>query len=173
MGKKLGLPVIDPARDARDPAKKKHPSVDAARARLGGRVERSERSGAPPAFGPGAYVDARIADGSTVVAVVIFATEREAHVLLDGSRLRRVSHAALSARVGEPPGVLGQLATDARVFGMLVEGEAVRYADDGGEMRGGRLVEKCRYGALVLRDDGAVVAVGFRKLWPLPSAGDA
>ena len=32
--------------------------------------------------------------------------------------------------------------------------------------------EKCRYGALVAKDDGAVLAVGFRKLWPV-AHGDA
>jgi hypothetical protein len=52
----------------------------------------------------------------------------------------------------------------------------VRYADDAGALIDGKLIEKCRWGALVARDDGAVVAVGFRKLWPAPAAnrgGDA
>jgi len=30
----------------------------------------------------------------------------------------------------------------------------------------GKVVEKCRWGALILRDDGSIVSVGFRKLWP-------
>jgi len=37
----------------------------------------------------------------------------------------------------------------------------------------GKVVEKCRWGALVLREDGAVVAVGFRKLWPSPTGASA
>ena len=39
-----------------------------------------------------------------------------------------------------------------------------------GGLLAGKLVEKCRYGALVVREDGAVVAVGFRKLWPAATA---
>ncbi len=28
-------------------------------------------------------------------------------------------------------------------------------------------MEKCRYGAIVVTRDGKLVAVGFRKLWPV------
>ena len=66
-----------------------------------------------------------------------------------------------------------KISADAHVFARLAEGQPVRYADDQGGLLGGKLVEKCRYGALVVRDDGAVVAVGFRKLWPAASAGAA
>lgn len=66
-----------------------------------------------------------------------------------------------------------KLAAEARVFGGMVEGQAIRYADDAGTLMDGKLIEKCRWGALVARDDGAVVAVGFRKLWPAPAMGGA
>jgi len=164
--------VFDRDGDAPRGEKKKRPSVDAARARLGGRDD--DKAGAPPpGLGPGAYVEAIGQSGPPQVAVVVFANADEAHVLLDGARLKKMSFAALSPRSDEPSGVLAKISADARVFAMLVEGQAVRYADDGGTLRAGNLVEKCRYGALVLRDDGAIVAVGFRKLWPVPTAGDA
>ena len=49
----------------------------------------------------------------------------------------------------------------------------MRYADDDRGLRDAKLVEKCRYGALVARDDGTIVAGGFRKLWPATSSGAA
>ena len=93
-------------------------------------------------------------------------------MLLDGIRLR----ASLAVRRrrshegGEVAIELEKIAGDARLFGQLAEGQPVRYADDAGALVNGKVVEKCRWGALVLRDDGAVVAVGFRKLWPSPRA---
>lgn len=65
------------------------------------------------------------------------------------------------------------IAGDARLFGQIVEGQAVRYADEAGALVQGVVIEKCRWGALVRRLDGVVVAVGFRKLWPAASGGAA
>jgi hypothetical protein len=64
------------------------------------------------------------------------------------------------------PRHLALLAADARVFGALHEGQRVRYQADGGGFDHGTLVEKCRFGALVLRADQAVVGVGFRRVGP-------
>jgi hypothetical protein len=170
---KRNLPVLDRvfgeaeaeagAERGAAPNKPKRPSVDAARKRLGGRVDKTDRGAPPAGLTPGSFVDAPGADGAREIAVVLFATASEAHVLLDGARLRRLPHASLARREGAPASsALVKVAADARVFAMLVEGQAVRYADSEGELRAGRLVEKCRYGALVLRDHGAIVAVGFR-----------
>ena len=93
--------------------------------------------------------------------------------LIDGTKLRRVPPAAVERNEGATPSALSTIAADAHVFARLAEGQPVRYADDSGGLLGGKLIEKCRYGALVVRDDGAVVAVGFRKLWPATSAGAA
>jgi hypothetical protein len=101
--------------------------------------------------------------------VVVYAGADEVHVLLDGIRLRRLPAEQLQAHEGATPDELSKLAAEAQVFGMLVEGQAVRYADDAGVLTDGKLIEKCRWGALVARDDGAVIAVGFRKLWPAPA----
>jgi hypothetical protein len=183
VGKKLNLPLFaDPAVVA-TPAKdvRKRPSIDAARARLGGRI--SEIDMPPAGFAPGVIVSFPLASPAARAAgdvrrmsgVVVFASRTEVHVLLDGIRLRRLPPSDLiivkdaSALELE----LGKIAGDARLFGQLVEGQSVRYADDAGSLVNGKVVEKCRWGALVLRDDGAVVAVGFRKLWPSPSGGDA
>src|SRR5690606_38557503 len=106
--------------------------------------------------------------------VVVFASQTEVHVLLDGVRLRRLAPSDLLLHEGGEVAVeLERIAGDARLFGQLVEGQDVRYADDTGGLVSGKVVEKCRWGALVLRRDGAVVAVGFRKLWPATSGGEA
>lgn len=163
MAKKVNLPVV-----AKPAAKK--PSLDAARARLGGR---SEAGPPPPGFSPGLAVTFALPGGERRAAIVIYAGADEIHVLLDPLRLRRFTSADLTPHEGALDDELTKLAADARLFGMLTEGQAIRYADDAGALVDGKLIEKCRWGALVAREDGAVVAVGFRKLWPAPVAGGA
>jgi hypothetical protein len=190
VAKKVNLPLFsDPAMVA-TPAKdvKKRPSIDAARARLGGRI--SEVDTPPAGFAPGVIVTfplgnaAARAEGDTrrMSGVVVFASRNEVHVLLDGIRLRRLPPSDLTIVnenggpiIGDAQTVmeLEKIAGDARLFGLLAEGQSVRYAEDSGTLVTGKVVEKCRWGALVLRDDGAVVAVGFRKLWPSPSGATA
>lgn len=139
------------------PVLPKKPSIDAARARLGGTAQ---GHATPPGLVPGVVVRFE-EDGE---GVVIFASIVEVHVLLDPSRMRRFAPADLAVHEGAHD--LAQLATDARIFGMLHDGQAIRYAVDGGTMVDGIVAEKCRWGALVRRADDTVVAVGFRKLWP-------
>jgi hypothetical protein len=172
VAKKIVLPVLDELtrreRAATAPPKKK-PSIDAARARLGGRAKEDAIVEGRATHAPGMIVRTPKAE----IGVVVYASARETHVLFDGSRLRRLAPEDVELHEGEAPDELGRVAADARVFFLLVESQSVRYADDAGTLRDGKLVEKCRYGALVLRDDGAIVAVGFRKLWPAPRAADA
>jgi hypothetical protein len=172
VGKKVKLPLLADAWSTRssEPAKAvKKPSLDDARNRLGGRTADEEPG--PAGISPGTIVMVAANDGEKHVAVVVFANATEIHVLIDGTKLRRVPPEVVELHGGEPPNELARIAADAQVFGRLSEGLAVRYADDMGGLLGGKLVEKCRYGALVVRDDGAVVAVGFRKLWPASTAG--
>jgi hypothetical protein len=182
VSKKVNLPLFSDPAVVATPAKeiRKKPSIDAARARLGGRINEID---APPAgFAPGVVVTFPLATAAARAAgdlrrmsgVVVFASRSEVHVLLDGIRLRRVPPADLEIHDGSEIAIeLEKIAGDARLFGQLVEGQDVRYADDAGGLVSGKVVEKCRWGALVLRDDGAVVAVGFRKLWPSPTGADA
>lgn len=155
------------------PVAEAKPSLDDARNRLGGRT--SDEMPGPPGIAPGVIVQVLANDGSKHIAVVVFANPQEVHVLIDGTKLRRVPPAAVEPNEGalETPVMLTKIADDAHVFARLSEGQPVRYADDTGGLLGGKLVEKCRYGALVVREDGAVVAVGFRKLWPAANAGAA
>jgi hypothetical protein len=165
LAKKTTLPIAD-----RPPAKK--PSLAAARARLGGGADAG-----PPPFGlaPGRLVTFALPSGRRRTAVIVYAGGDEVHVLLDPVRLRRLSPDDVEVHEGAVDDELTKLAADAHVFGLLAEGQPIRYADERGGLVDGKLIEKCRWGALIARDDGAVVAVGFRKLWPAPGAigGDA
>jgi hypothetical protein len=179
VGKKISLPLLpgtwggparEPAKGKGDTSqvkadgKAKKPSLDDARNRLGGRT--TDEEPAPPGINPGRVVRVFANDGEEHVAVVVFANADEVHILIDGTRLRRVPPSAVHTYDGVTPSSMSKIAADAHVFSRLAEGEKIRYADDKGGLLSGKLVEKCRYGALVVREDGAVIAVGFRKLWP-------
>jgi hypothetical protein len=175
VAKHTKLPIFtDTSRTAdslRKTAPDPRPSLEDARNRLGGRTL-GERPG-PLGVGPGAVVSVLANDASRHAAVVVFANANEVHVLIDGTRLRRVPPGAIEPKDGATPDSLAGIAADAQVFARLAEGQPVRYADDKGGLLDGTLLEKCRYGALIVRGDGAVVAVGFRKLWPALNAGAA
>ncbi len=158
-----------PTRRSSRPPKK--PTLEDARNRLGGRT--IDEDAPPVGMRPGSIVRVVALGGSKHPAVVVFANSSEVHVLIDGTKLRRVRPAQVDSFSGEAPALLAKISADAQVFGGLSEGLPVRYADDVGGLLAGRLLEKCRYGALVVRDDGAVVAVGFRKLWPAATAAGA
>lgn len=181
MAKKVSLRVLeDPPVDRPGKAKSlpskparraKKPSIDAARDRLGGRITESDVP--TPGIACGLVVGVAGGRGTTVPGVVVFASSKEVHVLLDGVRLRRVVPEHVRAFTGEVPLALAKIAGDAQLFARLHEGEAVLYAGDEGLLVSAKVVEKCRWGALVARPDGAVIAVGFRKLWPATAGGEA
>jgi hypothetical protein len=174
VGKKFTLPLF-PSEEAASVVENapRKPTIDAARKRLGGLPERGST---PPlavsAVAPGVVV-AFAAGATRQLGVVIYADAAEVHVLLDAVRLRRFSPGAVTAYTGDVAVEPAKIATDARLFGRLTDGQSVRYADDSGNLVDGKVVERCRWGALVLRDDGAIIAVGFRKLWPSTSHGAA
>lgn len=111
------------------------------------------------------------APGDVALAgVVVFAQGDEAHVLSASNVVRRVSRREL-APLQDAPADLQRLAEDVRAFARLEEGDSVRFVHPASGETAGTLVEKCRYGALVLRDDGTLVGVGFRQLRGMADAG--
>lgn len=162
--KKLSLPLFGawptPAGGAR-----RLPSVDAARRNLGGRGATT--------LDAGRIVALDGAGGVTVVGVVLFASAGEIDVWIDGGIVRRTRSEEARPFLGVVPDELVALAADASLFARLREGQRVRYEARRGELAEGAIVEKCRFGALVLRDDGKIMAVGFRKVWPLVASVDA
>ena len=140
------------------------PTVEAIRKRLGGRVSSGPSIGHVVALEPDRGVER--------IGVVIFARGDEVDVWTGGGIalpgvVRRTRRSKTSAFHGLVPKPLLRIADDARVFAELAEGNEVVYQPRDGDIERGILIEKCRYGALVLRDDGTVVGVGFRRLWPI------
>ncbi len=132
-------------------------TVDAVRERLGGRGE--------SLAGVGEIV--RItAVGHRRPGVVLFATEDRFDVWIGGDQVLRVARTDVEPFETEPPKELLVVASDARVFSRLQEGEQVRFEPTAVRHDEGTLAEKCRYGALVRRADGSIVGVGFQRLWP-------
>jgi hypothetical protein len=138
----------------------KAPTLANARKRLGGKANRSTQTGAVVRL-----IDE--AKGAGSVGIVLHADEGELDVLL-GAQLLRKTKLELTLPA-DPHAVDAVLLADVRVFAALEEGDRVRFSDASGAAEG-VLVEKCRYGALVAKDDGTILAVGFRKLWPVSTA---
>lgn len=176
MARKLSLPLLNlgqgmPAA-ARASAK---PTIDAVRERLGGRASTEP--------GAGELVTLTTATGEALAGVILFRRGDEVDVWIDPPKdgtfprntvvsrgaarglVRRAHRANIAPMRGPAPESLGAVATDARVFGALFEGQRIRF-QDGGDLSEGTLVEKCRFGGLVRRDDGTLLGVGFRRLWP-------
>ena len=169
--RKRSLPLLDVL--AEEPVDAR-PSLETARRRMGGRAR--------SAAGIGKLV---LLEGA--IGVLVFASDDEHDVWVEGSVegdaertvesvgergiVRRAKPALTSSFVGEAPVALAKVAADIRVFATLAEGDRVRYEATGGVMAEGLLLEKCRFGALVAAPDGRILAVGFRKLWPVVAAG--
>lgn len=189
MTRKLSLPLIHLDRGSLFTMRSaEKPTVDAVRERLGGRASTEP--------GAGELVTLSTADGRVLHGVVLFTRGDKVDVWIEaldasssaseGGRRAAPSRAAERAapsratvygarrgdiaplRVPATPS-LEAVALDARVFASLAEGQRIRFQDGGG-LSEGTLIEKCRFGGLVRRDDGVVLGVGFRRLWPAQGA---
>lgn len=140
------------------------PGMQAALRQLGGAGETS-------AFAGTLVRITRRGDPSQV-GVVLYADAREVDVWLSGSRVRRALLDEVEVVAGEGDSSLDLLAAEVRVFASLRQGDTVRWQGDDGVSRDGTLFEKCRYGGLVATPEGRVLAVGFRRLWPLLTSLD-
>ena len=139
------------------------PSIDDARLALGGRV-----STAIPRVG--ALARFRDARGGEVEGVVVCDTTDELDVWIGEGRLQRLPAARVTLVPLGADHALADVGADARVFVSLAEGRRVRFLTRSGSSLEGVLAEKCRYGALVSHE-GRVLAVSFRRLWPLDAEG--
>jgi hypothetical protein len=148
VSRRVSLPLKDPT------AVRPKSTIEAVRARLGGRAHTDPQAGRMVCF---------LDTGAT--GVVLYGQGEEVHVFSNAGWVRRTTADALT-QVDEPAAELHAVANDVRVFAALEEGTRVRFQDLGGFAQG-TLIEKCRYGAVVRRDDAAVMGVGFRRIWPL------
>ena len=153
---KDGLPVLNPVL-AKLMESAAAPTVDKARSALGGRGSTGPEAGTVVAV-PGGVLGRDI-------GVVVYASATERDVWVGGGKLKRVPADRVEAATdGEVTAGLLTIAGEARAFAALDEGQAVRFQTKAGEVKAGTLVEKCRYGALVLDDDDKVLAVSFRRI---------
>jgi hypothetical protein len=144
---------------SRNTERRPRPSIEAARRRLGGR--QGERSILPP----GSLVEVRLSDGTRRPAVLLWGCPSHCDVWLSDGEARRTGAEAVVPSRRAMPQRFARVSAELRLFSALVEGERVRWQRVTGVTEG-RIVEKCRYGAIVVTGDGRFVAVGFRKLWP-------
>ncbi len=135
----------------------RRPTVDAVRAKLGGRAA-TER-------GAGDLVAVDLGGGLSQTGVVIFTRGQDVDVWTDEGVVRRARWDGVTRMAGAAPLAFAQVAADAATFAGLGEGQRVRYRHESGTSEG-TLVEKCKFGALVERDDRTIVGVSFRRLWP-------
>jgi hypothetical protein len=140
------------------------PTLETIRQKLGGR-----EASVP---GAGAIVQMTLPSGEDRPGVVLFASETNFDLWLGDGIVRRVPRKDVRAVLGEPPQGLVVIAGDVRLFNGLEEGQRVRCGSKEGRMDEGKLLEKCRYGALVARDDGVIVAAGFQRIWPAVAGVD-
>ncbi|HXN31732.1 MAG TPA: hypothetical protein VN894_07725 [Polyangiaceae bacterium] len=150
----LGLAApSDPAGGA------ERPSIEAARRRLGGRAT------GPSQRAPGTLVQVRLHGAARTKGILLWATARHCDIWFEDGIARRARFDSVTACAGPTPDGLARVAGEMRLFTSLAEGERVRW-ERASEVAEGCIVEKCRYGAIIVSRDGRVVAVGFRKLWP-------
>lgn len=154
MSSRVHLPTVRTLGAVRIPSGP--PTVDDARASLGGRASTDPRAGV--------CVSIVERGGVRTTGIVVFASGEERDVWVGEGRFRRADAASCEPAETATDDSLDAIAEHARRFAALSEGDAVRYLDRDDHAHEGQLVEKCRYGALVLAPDGRVLAVGFRRI---------
>lgn len=137
------------------------PTVDAMRARLGGRAR-----GGPSAFRAGAIVQVATAGGGAREGVVLCADALAVDVLFERGVVKRAAPSGVSLCVAPAARALLDVAAQAELFGGLREGDAVEVLRGEGPPTRGVLREKCRYGGLVALDPQTLLGVGFQRLRP-------
>ena len=140
MARRVTLPISD----------EKRLSLARAREKLGGRV-RSRRD-------CGQLVQV-VRGGERRVGVVVWSGDEQCDVWLEPDQLLRTARRDIVAAIGSATDVVLAVAQAAKSFGKLREGETVHV---GGQAV--TIVEMCRWGALVARPGGAILAMGFQRL---------
>ncbi|MBK8170485.1 MAG: hypothetical protein IPK60_09080 [Sandaracinaceae bacterium] len=148
-GKKNSLPVFT-GEPPRSP-----PTVDDARQGLGGRAQTTNEAG----------LAVRLSSGT--LGIVVFASGDTFDVCTKDGRFHRTVKESVTHVDAALPTELVEIAADARTFASMQEQQRIRYQSPRREIREGLLIEKCRYGALVLNEDQKVLAISFRRIWPI------
>jgi hypothetical protein len=121
-----------------------------AREKLGGRVA---------AHGDAGALVQIERSGRMSLGVVLWSDDTSCDVWLGDDITKRTRKDAVVQAITSAGSPLANIAAAARTFASIDEGETVLLDDETTV----RLVEKCRWGALVARADGKIFAVGFRR----------
>ena len=157
---KRALPVVRPG-----PFGEGKATLERMRQRLGG--PRDESVGERPyEGGVSSY------EGQNVLVLHEDVPRGRVDLWLGEGKAVRAATNELSPRSSEVPKPLQRLADDLGIFLALVPDSRVTFLTGGGELRQGKLIERCRFGGLVALDDGTVLGVGFaRFLGPSGATG--
>jgi len=163
-GRRVSLPLVGKMMDLLAP-----PTVDAMRARLGGRAA-SDQAGHAEGFVPRAQIGdvVRTGDADPARVGVVLCVDDDAVDVFAAGKVRRTRGDGVRPWLGPVEPLLARIAEQARAFGGLVEGDWVQFSrtDEAGApvVEVGMLLERCRWGALVQRADSVVLGVGFQRL---------
>jgi hypothetical protein len=134
------------------------PTLARARAKLGGAATSFHEAGT--------IVTVK---GSDLRGVVLGGDADTCDVWFEANAVKRVRRDRLVRGGAGDDGELARMRNDALVFASLEPNQRVAF-DAGGGTEAGVLFEKCRWGGLVARADGTIVAIGFRRIWPAAGA---
>jgi hypothetical protein len=154
------LPLLNAVTIHVEPASTR-PHLEQARRSLGG--------SAAECASAGRVVEVEVAPGVRKHGVVLCTMDGTVDVWFGDRSVRRSPTSHVSSADLDPSAMSDELlsaSTDARIFGGIRVGERVCYRVGEGSVLEGTLIERCRYGGIVARDDGALLALGFRRLWP-------
>jgi hypothetical protein len=129
-------------------------SLERARTKLGGRSASHESAAA--------LIEVRRGTAVTT-GVVVWGDETSCDVLFEDEHMERVRRAETTPASAAPSVHLTSIARSVQRFALVREGDTLHI--DGGSVK---IVEKCRWGALVARPDGRIFALGFRRLGQAP-----
>ena len=148
MTRRRALPLFAPP-----PAPKADTTLESARQRLGGAY--AEPIGV--VIGAAFWTERSL-------GIVVSATAEFVDLWVGAGRVKRARREELRAYAGPLLAPLSEVARDAEAFARLVEGTTVQFRSADGTLQEGLLLEKCRFGGLVARPDGRILALGFRRL---------
>jgi len=140
MPRRLSLPVVLPASRL---------TLARARKQLGGPTTSHGDAGAVVHVERGA---------ETALGVILWSDATWCDVWLGEDITKRTRRDSVTPAVAPRGSPMAKASLAARTFASLEEGQDVRFGTTKG-----RLIEKCRWGALVARPDGKIFAVGFQR----------
>jgi hypothetical protein len=152
---KVSLPLLKELEDTSS----KVPTIDVMRTRLGGRIDPNTLTSEA-----GVVVDIETGGGATRTGIALFGDAERIDVLFDRGLVRRTQRERYRPSNAPAPLGLERVPAVLRSLAATKEGALVKFRADDGIWHAATLREKCRFGALLEREDGTVLGVGWGRL---------